>query len=106
MSGASGSSFILPPENNKKTSCENINITVVLSDYNSTLKVEISKGDILDIQLKDHELCVMIDDNRILGVIRNEMSNRIKECMSLGSSYEAKIIEITDELCKVQVSHI
>lgn len=63
----------------------------------------VSEGDEFDVVVRDDSLCVIDDDDRIVGPISTGWTGILITCIKSGREYRAQIVEIDGGNCTVQV---
>jgi len=104
MSGSSGGGYV--PSVRTNFDCDTGVILTNLSSIDITVLVRCSIGDILHVRI-EHDIVIVEDGNgEILGSVVHANVVELKECIEAGSSYAAKILNITGTSCRVKIQKV
>lgn len=105
MSGSGGGGYVAPQS--IKFDCQSGIINTAVSSIDLAVLATHSVGDVLEIELSEHETAILVNTNgEILGSIVHRSSKELIECIIKGNIYEATIISINSPVCNVRIERV
>jgi len=102
--GPGGSSFGDAP-----VSCERLVIETILSSPKANVVAKLKVGDILDVRLEEQAGTVVVAlylGDEKAGGITSASTNRLRECIDLGTQYTATVMSIAGGQVNVRIKPI
>lgn len=81
-----------------------INAEAMVASPDPDVLADVSKGDKLNVEVREDSLCVIDGLDRTLGSLAEAWTGVLIECLESGWEYEAEVKEIDRGKCTVQVS--
>lgn len=101
----SGSSRGYVPTYSSDYECDKGIITTNLASPDFLVLSHHNVGDILSVNILSNNVVVENNNGEVLGSVIHEHTEKLKECISQGNTYSAKIIQLNDYTCKVKIYH-
>ncbi|AQL44731.1 hypothetical protein BV210_18450 (plasmid) [Halorientalis sp. IM1011] len=80
-----------------------ITSTATIASPNPDALSKVSEGDVLAVKVRDDSLCVVDDQDKVVGSIAKPWTKILIECVESGVEYEAGVTDIDGGACEVEV---
>jgi len=83
-----------------------VNEVATLASPNPGPLSRVSEGDVLPVEVRDESLCVVDEDDEIVGPVAEPWTEALIECINSGFDYEAEITDIDGGSCEVRIQTV
>lgn len=106
MSG-SGGSYLAPDTH--ANSCANLRFDTQLASPKAAVVSSMKVDDILDLALKtinNTQVVIALWTNQIAGSIVHRLLTQLRNCMTEGEQYKARVLQINGGIVRLRVYHV
>lgn len=103
--GGSGGGYHKPPGGGTSTNCETLSFTATLLSTDAQVLLKLNVGDVLQIRRGEYSVFVEREAGERVGSIVTNIT-QLLSCMNDDHSYIARVLEVKDGACQVQVTHL
>lgn len=104
MSG-SGGSYLGP--STPTNSCETLQFDTQLASPKASVVVQLNVGDILDIAFATtgHQVVIALRNGAEAGSIVHSLLTQLRNCMTQGEQYQARVLQVSGGQVRLRVFH-